>query len=151
MSEFVIQKIHEFVDELLPSMGLELVEIQYRQEQHGWVLRIFIDTPEGVTLDHCSMVSRELGDYLEVEDLIDHQYHLEVSSPGLERKLYKIEDFKRFLGRTAKIKMHQPIDGEKIFVGEIFQVDGDLIVLKMEGERRLEFTFDMVSVARLAI
>jgi ribosome maturation factor RimP len=151
MSEFVIQKIHEFVDELLPSMGLELVEIQYRQEQQGWVLRVFIDTPEGVTLDHCSMVSRELGDYLEVEDLIDHQYHLEVSSPGLERKLYKIEDFKRFLGRTAKIKMHRPIDGEKIFVGEIFQVDGDLIVLKMEGERRLEFTFDMVSVARLAI
>lgn len=151
MSDFVIKKIGEFADELLPSMGLELVEVQFRREQHGLVLRIFIDGPDGVNLDHCSMVSRELGDYLDVEDLIEHQYHLEVSSPGLERKLSRLKDFERFRGRKAKIKMHLPIDGEKTFIGVISRVDGESIFLEMEGGKELEFTFDMVSVARLAI
>ncbi|MBM9604580.1 ribosome maturation factor RimP [Desulfopila inferna] len=151
MSDFVIKKIGEFADELLPSMGLELVEVQFRREQHGLVLRIFIDGPDGVNLDHCSMVSRELGDYLDVEDLIEHQYHLEVSSPGLERKLSRLKDFERFHGRKAKIKMHLPIDGEKTFIGVISRVDGESIFLEMEGGKELEFTFDMVSVARLAI
>ncbi len=151
MSDFVIKKISEFADELLPSMGLELVEVQFRREQHGLVLRVFIDGPDGVNLDHCSMVSRELGDYLDVEDLIEHQYHLEVSSPGLERKLSRLKDFERFRGRKAKIKMHLPIDGEKTFIGDISRVDGESIFLEMEGGKELEFTFDMVSVARLAI
>ncbi len=151
MSQFVEDKVAEFAKELLPSMGLELVEVQFRREQHGWVLRVFIDTEEGVTLDHCSKVSRELGDYLDVQDMINHQYHLEVSSPGLERKLVGLQDFERFRGSKAKIKMHQPLDGIKTFIGEISSVDGPLIVLELEGGEKIDFTFDMVSVARLAI
>jgi ribosome maturation factor RimP len=151
MSEFVIDKVAGFAEELLPSMGLELVEVQFRREQHGWVLRVFIDAAEGVTLDHCSQVSRELGDYLDVQDIIDHQYHLEVSSPGLERKLGALQDFERFCGSKAKVKMRQPLDGMKTFIGNIFSVDGPLIVLELEGGEKIEFTFDMVSVARLAI
>ncbi len=151
MSEFVIDRVREFAEELLPSMGLELVEVQFRREQHGWVLRVFIDAEEGVTLEHCSRVSRELSDYLDVEDIIDHKYHLEVSSPGLERKLYKTADFQRFSGQRAKIKLQEPVAGQKTFIGVISGVDGETIVLVTEEGEKLRFTFDMVSTARLAI
>lgn len=151
MSELIIEKISAFAEELLPSMGLELVEVQFRREQHGWVLRIFIDSENGINLDHCSLVSREIGDYLDVEDLIDHAYHLEVSSPGLERKLTKIEDFKKFTGKKAKVKLHEARDNQKTFVGVIAEVSEDTIVLKLEDKQRLKFTFNMISSARLAI
>lgn len=151
MSETVIQKLTEFADELLPSMGLELVEVQFRREQHGWVLRVFIDSPDGVSLDHCSQVSRELGDYLDVEDLIDHPYHLEVSSPGLERKLRKSDEFVRFRGRRVKVKLKEMLNERKTFVGEIVEADGETIVLELEGGERVEFTFDMVGAAKLVI
>lgn len=151
MSELVIDKVREFAEELLPSMGLELVEVQFRREQHGWVLRVFIDTEDGVTLEHCSRVSREISDYLDVEDIIDHKYHLEVSSPGLERKLYKTEDFRRFSGQKAKVKLQDPVDGQKTFTGVISGVDGETIVLVTEEGEKLGFTFDMVSTARLAM
>lgn len=151
MSDFVVDRVREFGEELLPSMGLELVEVQFRREQHGWVLRVFIDTAEGVTLEHCSRVSRELSDFLDVEDIIDHKYHLEVSSPGLERKLYKTADFQRFCGRRAKVKLQEPVDGQKTFIGVISGVDGETIVLLTEGGEKLRFTFDMVSTARLAL
>lgn len=151
MSDFVVDRVREFGEELLPSMGLELVEVQFRREQHGWVLRVFIDTAEGVTLEHCSRVSRELSDFLDVEDIIDHKYHLEVSSPGLERKLYKTADFQRFCGRRAKVKLQEPVDGRKTFIGVISGVDGETIVLLTEGGEKLRFTFDMVSTARLAM
>jgi len=151
MSDFVVDRVREFGEELLPSMGLELVEVQFRREQHGWVLRVFIDTAEGVTLEHCSRVSRELSDFLDVEDIIDHKYHLEVSSPGLERKLYKTADFQRFCGQRAKVKLQEPVDGQKTFIGVISGVDGETIVLLTEGGEKLRFTFDMVNTARLAM
>lgn len=151
MSEFVQDRIRAFAEELLPSMGLELVEVQFRREQHGWVLRVFIDTEGGVNLEHCRQVSRELGDYLDVEDLIEHQYHLEVSSPGLERKLYKVEDFVRFCGRKAKVKFHQMHEGQKSFEGEIAGVNGEEITLILEDGKKLEFTFGMLSSSRLAL
>jgi ribosome maturation factor RimP len=151
MSDLVLNKVSAFTEELLPSMGLELVEVQFRREQHGWVLRVFIDAREGVTLDHCSMVSRELGDFLDVEDLIEHKYNLEVSSPGLERKLLKIEDFVRFCGSKAKIRLQQELDGQKTFIGEITEVNGDNILFTLEDGKKLEFTFAMLSTARLSI
>lgn len=151
MSDFVQDKVSAFAEELLPSMGLELVEVQFRREQHGWVLRVFIDTNDGVTLEHCSRVSREIGDFLDVEDLIEHKYHLEVSSPGLERKLLKTDDFERFSGRKAKIKLQQEHDGQKTFVGDITSVRGDAIILTLEDGKKLEFTFAMLNTARLAI
>ena len=102
MTELIVERVSAFAEKLLPSMDLEFVEVQFRREQQGWILRIYIDAVEGITHEHCKMVSREIGDYLEVEELIDHAYQLEVSSPGLERRLKKIEDFERFSGRKAK-------------------------------------------------
>ncbi len=151
MSELIIDKVRDFLQNLLPAMALELFDIQYRREGHGWVLRIFIESETGVTLEDCSNVSRELGHYLDVEDLIDNAYHLEVSSPGLERPLRSFEEFCRFCGRKARVKMHDAVDGDKVFEGIIEETAGGLITLRLDDGRSIQFSFEMVNKARLAI
>ncbi len=151
MSEFIIDKIRDYLLGFLAAMGLELFDIKFRREGHGWVLRVFIDAPDGVTLDHCKDVSRELSHYLDVEDLIDHAYHLEVSSPGLERPLRTKEDFIRFCGQSARVKFHDAIDGQKIFEGVIEGIEDDTIYLKLNNGELLQFSYAMLNKARLTI
>ncbi len=151
MNEFIIEKVAEFAESLLPAMGLELVEVQFRREGHGWVLRIFIDSDGGITVDHCADVSREVSDFLDVEDLIDHPYHLEVSSPGLERPLRSREDFQRFAGRKARVKLHEAVDGQKVFVGTLQASGDDTIELLLDDASTVRFTFESISKARLSL
>jgi ribosome maturation factor RimP len=151
MSELIIDKVRDFLQSLLPTMALELFDVQYRREGHGWVLRVFIESETGVTLEHCSNVSRELGRYLDVEDLIDNAYHLEVSSPGLERPLRSPDDFRRYCGKKARVKVHEAIDGEKVFEGIIEEAADGLIRLRLDDNRSIEFPFEKINKARLAI
>jgi len=151
MSELVVDKVRDFLESLLPTMGLELFDVEFRREGHGWVLRIFIDCESGVSLDHCSNVSRELGRYLDVEDFIENAYHLEVSSPGLERPLRSIQDFIRFCGKSAKVKLHEALDGRKTLEGTIAAVEDDKISLKLADGSSVQFTFEMINKARLTI
>ncbi|MDK9707474.1 MAG: ribosome maturation factor RimP [Desulforhopalus sp.] len=151
MSQFVIDRVQSFLLTLLPTLGLELFDIQFRREGNGWVLRVFIDAESGVTLNHCSDVSRELGNYLDVEDCIEHAYHLEVSSPGLERPLRSINDFLRFAGKTARVKLHHEVDGEKLFEGVIEVVSDGQIHLRLADGSMARFTLEMISKARLTI
>ncbi|WP_035273795.1 ribosome maturation factor RimP [Desulfogranum japonicum] len=146
----IVETIEAFAGPLLEDMGLELVEIQFRRENHGWVLRFFIDKQGGVTIDDCANVSREVSAYLEVEDLIDHAYHLEVSSPGAERPLKTKDDFKRFVQSKARIKMREPIGEQKVFVGIIQEFDGDAVLLEQDG-RTISLDFEKISRARLAL
>jgi ribosome maturation factor RimP len=151
MSELIIDKMRGFLQSLLPSMELELFDVQFLRDGQGWVLRVFVESETGVTLEHCSLVSRELGRYLDVEDLIDHAYSLEVSSPGLERPLRSTDDFRRYCGKKARVKVHNAIDSEKVFEGVIEEVVDDLIHLKLEDDRSIQFSFEMINKARLAI
>lgn len=151
MSDYVIEKVQEFAEGFLPSMGLELVEVQYRLEGHGWVLRLFIDGPDGIGVDQCARVSREMNVFLDVEDIIPNAYHLEVSSPGLERSLRDINDFKRFAGKKARIKMRHPIDGQKVFIGIIGDTDDNGFELILEGVGSMRFHMDQVRKARLTL
>lgn len=151
MSEFVVSRVREFLERLLPAMGLELFDLQYKREGHGWVLRVFIDSERGISLDDCSNVSREVGHYLDVEDFIENAYHLEISSPGLERPLRSIADFIRFTGKTAKVKLHEAMAGQKTFEGTIAAVEGDTISLKPADGSSVQFTFEMINKARLTI
>ena len=151
MSEFVIDKIEEFAEALLPSLGLELVEVQFRREGHGWVLRLFIDCEGGVSLDNCTEVSREVSRFLDVEDLIGHAYHLEVSSPGLERPLRSLADFQKFSGEKARIRLRESLDGQKVFIGTIGQVEHDTIGLELEAGGTIRFTVEQISKARLSL
>ncbi len=151
MSELIIDTVQGFLRGLLPTMDLELFEVQFRREGNGWVLRVFIDSTEGVTLMQCSDVSRELGRFLDVEDIIDQAYNLEVSSPGLERPIRSIDEFRRFCGKKARVKIHEAIDGHKVFEGIIDKDAGEMIRLRLNDDRSIEFSFDMINKARLAI
>lgn len=151
MSDYVIEKVQEFAEAFLLSMDLELVEVQYRQEGHGWVLRLFIDGPNGIGVDECAKVSREMNVFLDVEDLIPNAFHLEVSSPGLERALHNIRDYKRFAGKKALVKVRHPIDGQKVFIGLIGESDEFGFELIMEDESSMRFHQDQIRKARLSL
>lgn len=146
----VLAAIEQYAEPLLRDMGLELVEVQFRREGHGWVLRLFIDREQGVTLDDCAAVSRAISTWLDVEDLIEHAYHLEVSSPGLERPLKKIEDFQRFAGRKAKVKLKEPRDGQNVFIGTLDQVAGGQVTLLADGGP-VTILFEEIARARLVL
>ena len=151
MSDYVIEKVEEFVETLLPSLNLELVEIQYRQEGEGWILRLFLDGPDGIGIDQCSKVSRELSFFLDVEDLIPHAFNLEVSSPGLERQLRDMADFKRFVGKKARVKLRHPIAGQKVFIGLIGESDEHSFELLFEDGTQNRFLMDQIKKARLTL
>jgi ribosome maturation factor RimP len=150
MAETVSKQVEAIALPVLHELGLELVEVQYRREKNGWVLRLIIDKQEGVSLDDCTAVSREIGQLLDIEDFIDQAYNLEVSSPGLDRPLKSIADFQRFIGRRAKIKTNEPIAGEHVFVGKIQQTMGETIILEV-GRKELTIPFAVVSKARLEV
>ncbi len=146
----IITAVESFARPVLDDMGLELVEVQFRRESAGWLLRLFIDREGGVNVDDCASISRQISAYLEVEDLIEHAYNLEVSSPGLERPLKKKEDFVRFVGRKARIKLKEPIDGQRVFFGLLGLVDGNIIMLDVDGQQ-MEIDLNAVARARLSI
>mgnify|MGYP003574490954 FL=1 len=151
MSNTVIERVREFADSLLPAMGLELFDVQFRREGHGWVLRLVVDREEGVKLDDCSRVSRETSDFLDVEDIIEHPYHLEVSSPGLERPLRTVEECRRHLGKKARFKVKEEVDSRRVIIGELQSIDKDEIsVLSEEGET-FKLNWENVQKARLTL
>jgi ribosome maturation factor RimP len=104
----VVERVRQIAEPLAASMGLEVVEVEYLREGR-WVLRLFVDKPGGVNLDDCSMFSHALAPALDVEDVGDSGYSLEVSSPGLDRPLRKPEDFRRFAGKKAKVRTYGPL------------------------------------------
>ncbi|MCF6290905.1 MAG: ribosome maturation factor RimP [Desulfobacterales bacterium] len=146
----VHDRVAALVAPLVADLGLELFEIQFRREGHGWILRLIIDSQAGVTVDNCARVSREAGNLLEIEDVIGHAYHLEVSSPGLDRPLRNEQDFQRFSGRLAKIKTCRPLDGRQVFVGRLGPLqDGVLTLACEQGEVRIPMV--EIAGARLEI
>lgn len=149
-SDRVTATIQGFAEPLLADMSMELVEIQFRREGHGWVLRLFIDKEGGITIDDCAAVSREISAYLEVEDLIDHAYHLEVSSPGLERPLRKREDFIRFAERLVRIKLREPINGQRVLIGTLLGFEGEMVLLEMDNET-VRIDMENIAKARLTL
>ena len=145
-----IAVIEEYAATLVDDFGLELVEVQFRREGHGWVLRLFIDSEAGVTVDDCAAVSRGISTWLDVEELIEHAFHLEVSSPGLERPLKKPADFARFVGRRARIKWREPRDGRRVFIGIMESVQENGLTLVVD-EQPVLILFEEIARARLTL
>jgi ribosome maturation factor RimP len=150
MADPLNKRVEEIALPVLEELGLELVEVQYRREQTGWVLRLIIDKEDGVSLGDCSAVSREISQLLDIEDFIEQKYNLEVSSPGLDRPLKSMADFKRFMGNNAKIKTIEPIAGEHVFIGRIQQIEGESIILEV-GRKEVTVPFLQISKARLEV
>jgi ribosome maturation factor RimP len=122
-------QLEKLAESLVTSEGMELVDLEYRREGRRWVLRLFIDREGGVTVDDCAYISRQLGDLLEVKGLIPQAYVLEVSSPGLNRRLRKKEDFSRFAGRKIQLRLVSAIDGRKKIVGDLVGVESEQVIV----------------------
>ncbi|KYH32172.1 ribosome maturation factor RimP [Neomoorella mulderi] len=141
--------IQGLVEPVLTGMGYELVDLQYGREGGRYILRLFIDRPEGIGLDDCEKVSRIVGDILDQEDPIPNSYYLEVSSPGLERPLKKEADFQRFAGRKVRLRMFAPIDGQRHFQGRLLGYQEGRVQVQLDDGRRLAIPLDQVATARL--
>ena len=115
-------------------LGYELADLEVRLGSKGGLVRLFIDKPEGIDLDDCEQVSQAVSALLDVEDPVPGNYNLEVSSPGLDRKLTKVEHFQRFEGETVKVQMRFPIEGRRRFRGTLVSSDNENIVVEVDGE-----------------
>lgn len=136
----VVSRVTALVVPILASLGLELVDIEYKREGRAMVLRLFIDREGGITLDDCATVSRELSEILDVEDFITDLYTLEVSSPGLNRPLKKAADYQRYQGRLIRIKTFELLPDDagnprKTFLGELLGLEDGVVRVKLtEGQ-----------------
>lgn len=145
-----IEKIEELVSELLKERGFELVDLEYQREPKGRVLRLFIDREGGITLDDCSYVSELLGPKLDRTELIKESYLLEVSSPGIERRLKKAKDFIRFKGSKIAVKTTEPIEGRRNITGMMISADDNRFVVEAEG-RAFEVSYENLAKAHLVV
>lgn len=128
-----MDRIRVIADPILSNEGMELVEIEYRRESKGWVLRLYIDKAGGVTLDDCTRISQEVGRSLDVEDFISTPYTLEISSPGLPRPLKKEKDFMKYRNQMIKVKTFDPIENRRQFKGKLLGISEDRIEIEMDG------------------
>jgi ribosome maturation factor RimP len=145
----VSERIQEMAAQVAADNAVELVHVEEKGTGKSRTLRVFIDKPEGVSIEDCSTVSRQLSDLLDAEDLIHTEYILEVSSPGLERELYSLKDFERFAGSLAKVKTHKPVNGQKNFRGKITKVEGEEIFFDDRTSGEVSFPYEAVAKANL--
>src|ERR1035438_8207704 len=128
----VATKIEEIAQQVAQSEGLELVEVEVKGGGNAQLVRIAIDKPEGVTHADCGLVSDKVGAILDAEDLVPGHYTLEVSSPGVERKLFKPKDYQRFQGQKAKLTLRDPVDGRRTWEGVLAGYADGIIGLETE-------------------
>lgn len=140
--------LRELLEPVVTAMGYDLSGIEYLRYNKKSLLRLYIDHPNGITLDDCAQVSQQVSGVLDIADPIASEYQLEVSSPGLDRLLFLPKDFQRFIGEQAKFKLKRPINGMRNFIGILngFEQE-DVIVIIEETEHRI--AFDDVDRVRL--
>src|SRR5271163_3980912 len=148
--EEVTAKVQEIAERVGASEGLEIVEVQLLGGGAARLLRIFIDKPEGVTHADCEYISQNVGTILDVEDVIPGaRYTLEVSSPGVERKLTRPQEFERFVGQKVKVVLRQPVENQRHWVGALKSFAEGIITLEPSPGRSVQFPFDQVEKANL--
>jgi ribosome maturation factor RimP len=147
----IVERVRALAEPILTDRGLELVEVEFQREARGWILRLYIDRPGGVILDDCQKVSEELGDHLDVADVIDFPYHLEVSSPGLDRPLTRDADFVAFAGKAARITTREPIEGQRNFRGRLAGLVDGAVLLDLADGRQVRIPRGLIAKARLEI
>ena len=128
-----VADVEQLTEPLLKSEGVTLIDIEYRRESKGRVLRVFIDKKGGVTLDDCAVISSQLGDILDAKTDCHEPYHLEVSSPGIDRPLTKPKHFVNFEGRQAVIKTNRPVEGKECFKGILAGCSEAVVRLVVDG------------------
>ena len=129
----VIDRVKTLIEGYLEENGIELVDIIYRREQGGMVLRLCVDTPKRITIAECEELNNYLSEALDKEDVIDERFLLEVSSPGLDRPIVTDRDFTRAMGKELDMRMYEPIDGKREHQGKLIGMAKDDVVIESNG------------------
>jgi len=143
--------VNGIIEPVINALGLELFDLEVGKMRGKGLLRVFIDKEEGVTIDDCERVSREIAVVLDVEDPIPYSYVLEVSSPGLDRPLKGPADFKRYTGNTVRVITTDPIDKQTFFVGKIAMAGDSEVMLDLPKNNKVTIPYEMISRARLEV
>ncbi|MCP3178116.1 ribosome maturation factor [Desulfuromonas sp. KJ2020] len=159
VQETTLARVQQLAEPILADFGLEMVDVEFKREGRDWFLRFFIDKEGGVTLDDCADFSREIGAVLEIEDVIDVAYRLEVSSPGLDRPLKKPQDYERYRGRLVKVKTYEKLDPDgrgherKTFEGELLGLEEGRVRIRQTDKKGgiVEIGLDAIAKANLEI
>jgi len=133
MNETVAERVWKIAEPLVTDEGMEMVDVEYHRESHGAVLRLYLDRDGGVSLDDLTRVSRQVGDLLDVHNAVPGKYTLEVSSPGINRRLRRPDHFQRYLGQQVRVRTQAPLDGRRVFLGPLTAVDADGITVLQDG------------------
>jgi ribosome maturation factor RimP len=149
MAELERDAIGKIIERVAAREGLELVHWEMVGPRNNFVLRIYIDKPGGVNHGDCETVSNQVGTLLDVEDLIANRYTLEVSSPGIERGLYKRADYERFAGNRVKIKTFAPIGGQRNFRGLLVGISDDTVSIDTDSAGRIEIPYEQIAKANI--
>lgn len=138
-------KLTNLLQLLVEDLGYEFVGLEQSSNPKNPVLVIYIDTPDGIAVEDCEKVSREVAALLDVEDLISGHFNLEVSSPGLDRPLFTLEHFEQFIGELVKITVYAPLDGRRKFRGQILGTDQEQVRMDQDG---VEVTLDLSNITK---
>src|SRR5256714_1960852 len=149
MRQEVVSKVEQIAQRVAASDGIEVVEVELKGGGNNQFLRISIDKPQGVTHADCELVSQQVGTILDVEDAMPGHYTLEVSSPGVERKLLKPQDYQRFQGKKAKITVREEVAGRRTWEGTLAGYSDGFIALETEPGEIRRLPFDQVKKANL--
>jgi ribosome maturation factor RimP len=133
-SSAVVRQAWEYLEPELVAIGYELIEVEYVLQGSSWVLRLFIDDEDGITLEDCTSVSRLVSALMEQDDFVSGPYSLEVSSPGIDRPIRRADDFKKYAGEAIKLKTVSPIEGRKRFRGTLKGIEDGIVSFEHEGE-----------------
>ena len=137
------QKLTELLAPTVTGMDYEFVGLEYLSGANPAVLRVYIDLPDGITVDDCALVSRQLSAVLDVEDPIAGEYNLEVSSPGLNRPLFTVEQYQQCIGERIKLKLRVPQNGRRKYTGQLMQVTDTSIELMVDNTTETIFVADI--------
>jgi ribosome maturation factor RimP len=141
------ERLIKLLEQPIKAMGYELVDVEARTGNNG-LLRIYIDQPDGIRVEDCERVSRQIGTFLDVEDPLAGSYTLEVSSPGLDRPLRTLGHFEQFAGLTAKIRLSRPVEGRRNFKGRLAGIDDASVVIEVDG-REWRLALEDIAAANL--
>lgn len=148
-SSSVEDRVRAIADRVAIDHGLELVHAEVAGPDNKPIVRVFVDKPNGVTHQDCAEVSLHVGTVLDVEDFIHASYTLEVSSPGIERGLYKREDYERFTGSLAKMRTRKPVNGQRNFRGRLLGIDGEDVLFEDRTSGRVRVALELIAKANL--
>jgi ribosome maturation factor RimP len=146
-----LAKIEEIANRVVSSEGMTLVDVELKGGRSNALLRIYIDKPAGVSHADCQLVSEQLSAILDVEDPFPESYTLEVSSPGLDRKLAKPHDYEYFVGRRARLVLREPVDQQKVYEGRLAGYEAGRVRLDLGEAGMKELGFSNISKARLVV